>query len=101
MMMQFEQHGVIGISADEQPSAATIANLVTLMEELGLNSIFVDPVYSDDYALTLKDEVKDRTGRDVAILDLYFMLGPVDDMDLLQQMEANLESLAKGMDAEE
>ncbi len=96
----FEQHGVIGISADEQPSAATIANLVTLMEELGIESVFVDPIYSDDYAMTLKDELEARTGREVAILDLYFMLGPVDDMDLLQQMEANLESLAKGLGAE-
>ncbi len=97
----FEQHGVIGISADEQPSAVTIADLVILMEVLGINSVFVDPVYSDDYALTLKDELEDRTGREVAILDLYFMLGPVDDMDLLQQMEANLESLAKGLEAED
>ncbi|MCK4970096.1 MAG: zinc ABC transporter substrate-binding protein, partial [Thermoplasmata archaeon] len=95
----FEQHGVIGISADEQPSAATIADLVTLMEELGIDSVFVDPIYSDDYAMTLKDELEARTGREVAILDLYFMLGPVDDMDLLQQMEANLESLAKGLGA--
>ena len=97
----FEQHGVIGISADEQPSAATIAELVTLMEELGIDSVFVDPIYSDDYAMTLKDELEARTGREVAILDLYFMLGPVDDMDLLQQMEANLESLAKGLQAED
>jgi zinc transport system substrate-binding protein len=97
----FEQHGVIGISANEQPSAATIADLVTLMEELGINSVFVDPVYSDDYALTLKDELEDRTGEDVAILNLYFMLGPVDGMDLLEQMEANLESLARGLAAEE
>ncbi len=97
----FEQHGVIGISADEQPSAATIADLVTLMEELGIDSVFVDPIYSDDYAMTLRDELEDRTGREVAILDLYFMLGPVDDMDLLQQMEANLESLAKGLGADD
>ncbi len=95
----FEQHGVIGISAEEQPSAATIAGLVSLMEDLGLTSVFVDPIYSDDYAMTLKDELEDRTGREVAILDLYFMLGPVDDLDLLQQMEANLESLAKGLGA--
>ena len=97
----FEQHGVIGISADEQPSAATIADLVTLMEELGIDSVFVDPIYSDDYAMTLKDELEARTGREVAILDLYFMLGPVDDMDLLQQMEANLENLAEGLGAED
>ncbi len=93
----FEQHGVIGISADEQPSAAKIADLVTLMEELGIDSVFVDPVHSDEYALTLQNELEDRTGQDVAILELYIMLGPVDDMDLLQQMEANLESLAKGL----
>ncbi len=97
----FEQHGVIGISADEQPSAATIADLVTLMEELGIDSVFVDPIYSDDYAMTLTDELEARTGREVAILNLYFMLGPVDDMDLLQQMEANLESLAEGLGAED
>ncbi|MCI0497538.1 MAG: zinc ABC transporter substrate-binding protein, partial [Thermoplasmata archaeon] len=44
----FEQHGIIGVSADEQPSASAIADLVDLMKEHGTYVVFVDPVYPDD-----------------------------------------------------
>jgi len=90
----FEQHGVIGISAEEQPSVAAISDLVDLMEEKGITSVFVDPVYSDDYANTIKEELESRTGRHVRVLSLYFCLGPVDELDYIGQMEANLEALA-------
>ena len=51
----FEQHGVIGISADEQPSASVYANLVEMMIEHETYVVYVDPVYSDESAQTLKN----------------------------------------------
>ncbi len=90
----FEQHGVIGISAEEQPSVTAITDLVDLMENEGINTVFLDPVYSDDYTRTIKDELEDRTGESVRVLKLYFCLGPVDGLDYLGQMDANLVALA-------
>ena len=92
-----EQHGLIGISADEQPSAITLANLVELMVEEEVFTIFVDPVYSDDYAMTLKLELEDRTGNDVRVLKLYVMLGPMDGLDYLEQMNANLDNMLSAL----
>jgi zinc transport system substrate-binding protein len=93
----FEQHGVIGISADEQPSASTLANLVDMMLEHEIYVIYVNPVYSDEYAQTLKSELETLTGRSVQIVKLYILSGPVDDMDYLQQMEKNLDNLKIGL----
>jgi zinc transport system substrate-binding protein len=95
----FEQHGVIGLSADEQPSAGTIATLVNEMEEHQIYVVYVDPVYSREYAQTIQSEVEAQTGHSVTILELYLMLGPTDNMDFLQQMQTNLASLESGLGA--
>ena len=95
----FEQHGVIGLSADEQPSAATIANLVDLMQEHEIFVVYVDPVYSSEYAQTIKSEVQSRTGHTATILELYLMLGPIDGKDFLTQMQLNLVNLKTGLNA--
>ncbi|MCW4030608.1 MAG: zinc ABC transporter substrate-binding protein [Candidatus Bathyarchaeota archaeon] len=95
----FEQQGVIGLSADEQPSAATIANLVKAMEEKQIYSVYVDPVYSREYAQTIQSEVQAQTGKQVTILELYLILGQTDGMDLMQQMQANLSDLKNGLEA--
>jgi zinc transport system substrate-binding protein len=95
----FEQYGVIGLSADEQPSAATIANLVNLMQEHEIFVVYVDPVYSSEYAQTIKSEVQSRTGQTATILELYLMLGPIDGKDFLTQMQLNLANLKTGLDA--
>jgi zinc transport system substrate-binding protein len=95
----FEQHGVIGLSADEQPSATTIANLVDEMEQYEIYVVYVDPVYSDEYAQTIKSEVQVQTGQTVTILELYLMLGQTNDLDFLEQMQANLANLEIGLEA--
>jgi zinc transport system substrate-binding protein len=95
----FEQHGVIGLSADEQPSTTTIATLVEEMIEHGTYTVYVDPVYSSDYAQTIKTEVEAKTGHTVSILNLYLMLGPNNGMDYLEQMQANLDNLENGLAA--
>jgi zinc transport system substrate-binding protein len=53
----FKQHGVIGISADEQPSASTYTNLVELMLEHETYVVYVDPVYAGESAQTLGNEL--------------------------------------------
>jgi zinc transport system substrate-binding protein len=92
-----KQHGVIGLSADEQPSTETLTGIVEGMIEEGAHAIYIDPVYSDAYAKTLKTEMEAKTGEPVMILHLYLMLGPVDDLDYFQQLESNLENLKLGL----
>jgi zinc transport system substrate-binding protein len=95
----FHQHGVIGLSADEQPSASTIATLVSTMIEHEIYVVYVDPVYSDDYAQTLKSTLESETGENVQILKLYLMAGTVDSMEYFEQLEKNLENLQIGLQA--
>ncbi|MGD6808455.1 MAG: metal ABC transporter substrate-binding protein [Candidatus Bathyarchaeia archaeon] len=95
----FTQTGVIGISADEQPSTATIANIVEQMEEHQTYVIYFDPIYSDEYVQTIKSEVQTQTGQTVTVLKMYLMLGPVDSLDYLAQMQTNLANLETGLGA--
>jgi zinc transport system substrate-binding protein len=95
----FEQHGVIGISADEQPSALVYAYLVEKMIEHETYVVYMDPVYSDESAQTLKNELERLSGQDVQILKLYFMLGTIDGLDYFGQQEKNLENLKIGLEA--
>jgi len=95
----FEQHGVIGISADEQPSASVYADLVDMMIEHDIFVVYVDPVYADQSAQTLKNELQRLSGQKVQILELYFMLGNIDSLDYFGQQEKNLENLKIGLEA--
>jgi zinc transport system substrate-binding protein len=95
----FEQQGVIGLSADEQPSAATIANMLNLMEQHQTYVVYVDPIYSQNYAQTLKTELETQTGHPVTILKLYLMLGPTDGNNYLDQQTINLQNLKTGLEA--
>jgi zinc transport system substrate-binding protein len=95
----FEQHGVIGISADEQPSAQVYADLVDMMREHETYVVYVDPVYAGESAQTLKNELQRLSSHDVQILELYFMLGKIDGLDYFGQQEKNLENLKIGLEA--
>lgn len=95
----FHQHGVIGLSADEQPSASTISTLVSTMIEYETYTVYVDPIYSDSYAQTLKSTLESATGQNVQILTLYIMSGTVGNMDYFEQLEKNLETLKIGLQA--
>jgi zinc transport system substrate-binding protein len=95
----FEQHGIIGISADEQPSASTYLNLVNMMIEYETYVVYVDPVYPKETAQTLKNDLETFTDQDVQILKLYLMLGPLDGLDYFGQQEKNLENLKIGLEA--
>jgi zinc transport system substrate-binding protein len=95
----FKQHGVIGISADEQPSASVYAILVERMIEHENYVVYVCPVYTGESTQTLKNELERLSGQDVQILKLYFMLGTIDGLDYFGQQEKNLESLKIGLEA--
>ena len=58
---------------------------------------YLEPGYSDIYLQTIKTELTSKTGREIKILKLYHMNGPQDGLDYLEQMEANLVSLAEGL----
>ena len=91
------QFGVIGFSADEQPSTAKIAEIVDAMINADCYVVYVDPIYSEAYAQTLKTELTTQTGHDIQILQLYLMLGPIDNQDYLEQLESNLNNLKAGL----
>ncbi|MEM0466937.1 MAG: zinc ABC transporter substrate-binding protein [Candidatus Thermoplasmatota archaeon] len=95
----FQQHGVIGLSADEQPSAQTIATLLDTMIEHQIYVVYVDPVYSHRYAQTLKDSLESKTSQNVQVLTLYLMSGEVDGLNYFEQQEKNLENLKIGLQA--
>ncbi len=95
----FDQHGVIGISADEQPSVAVYASLVDSMIEYETYVVYVDPVYPTQSAQTLKNELERLSGETVQVLKLYFMLGKMDNLDYFGQQEQNLENLKIGLEA--
>ena len=95
----FEQYGVIGISADEQPSVSVYVNLVDLMMEYEVFVVYVDPVYADESAQTLKNELQRLSGQRMQVLELYFMLGNINGLDYFGQQEKNLENLKIGLEA--
>jgi zinc transport system substrate-binding protein len=95
----FQQQGVIGLSADQQPSAAAIANIINLMTQHQTYMVYVDPVYSEQYAQTLKTELETQTGHPVTILKLYLITGPTNSNNYLQQQQLNLQNLKTGLEA--
>ena len=95
----FEQHTIIGIHADEEPGVTTLANIADKMVEYEVYTFFVQPLYPDRYAETIKTEVQHMTGNPVAILPLYHMSNYVEGLDYFQQLEANLENLKIGLGA--
>lgn len=93
----FDVIGVIGLSADEQPSTTYLSEIVDTMVDRGIFTLFVTPVYSDEYIQALKGTLEAETGEPVSVLPLYILTGPVEEMDYLDQMEANLENLKVGL----
>ena len=61
--------------------------------------VYVEPIYSSEYAQTIKTEVEAKTGHEVTVLNLYLLLGPSDNLDYLEQMQANLSYLDTGLAA--
>jgi zinc transport system substrate-binding protein len=94
----FTQHGVIGLSADQQPSVKTISKLINEMKEYQIYNLYFDPVYADTYVQTIKNDVQTHTEQTVTLIKLYLMLGPTDGLDYLEQMQTNLVNLQTGLE---
>ena len=93
----FEQQGIVGLSADQQPSTQTIIDIVELMKRTETYTFYLEPGYSDAYVQTIKMELQSGSEKDVEILRLYHMNGPLENLDYLQQLERNLVNLKKGL----
>lgn len=93
----FAQYGVIGLAADQEPSAAALANLVGIMENESIFTVYVDPVYKRDYAQILKQELEPRTGHTVTVLEMFLILGPYEELNYLDQLSRNLDNLKIGL----
>jgi len=93
----FEQEGIIGISADEQPSTQTLVDIINLMQQKDTYIFYIEPGYSDIYVQTVKIELESKTGKTIQIYELYHLNGPQDELDYLDQMEKNLQNLRLGL----
>lgn len=94
----FEVIGVVGLSAEAEPSTSDLVAILDVMVEKGIPVLFVTPFYTE-YIHSLRESLEQRTGLEVTILTLYTLTGPLDGMDYFDQMEANLENLKSGLNA--
>jgi zinc transport system substrate-binding protein len=92
----FKQIGIIGMSAEEEPSPKLISEIIELMKTYNITTLYFDPIYSDKYVKIIKNELENKLGN-VNILKIYLCLGPIDNKDYFEQLEENLESLKKGL----
>jgi len=91
----FDAYAAIGISADAQPSAADLAALADKVNDLGLNYVFSEPIFSD----RVIDTIARETGAQVLVLDgIHGRTGVHANMDYFEIMRANLESLKVGLE---
>jgi zinc transport system substrate-binding protein len=88
-------HGAVGISADAQPSARDLANLVQDVRSFGLHYVFAEPIYNDAVIQTIASE----THCTVLILDaLHGRSGAHAHLDYFQIMYENLAALQIGLE---
>ena len=88
-------HGAVGISADAQPSARDLANLVQDVQSFGLHYVFSEPIYNDAVIQMIAGE----THCQVLTLDaLHGRSGSHAHMDYFQIMYANLAELSIGLE---
>jgi ABC-type Zn uptake system ZnuABC Zn-binding protein ZnuA len=95
MRYGFDAYAAIGISADAQPSAADLAALADMVDQLGLDYVFSEPIFSD----SIIDTIAEETGAQVLVLDgIHSRTGAHSNMDYFEIMRANLESLRTGLE---
>jgi zinc transport system substrate-binding protein len=94
----FNAYAAVGISGDQQPSAADLARLTQLVNDLGLAYVYSEPTYSDAVIETLARE----TGTQILILDgVHGRSGVHAKMDYFQIMYEDLEALRIGLEVTE
>jgi zinc transport system substrate-binding protein len=88
-------HGAVGISADAQPSARDMANLVQDVQTMNLHYVFAEPIYNDAVIQTIAAD----THCTVLILDaIHGRSGAHAHLDYFQIMYANLAALRIGLE---
>ena len=91
------QYSIIGLSADQQPSTQKLAEIIETMFKEDADVFYLEPGYSDMYAQVIKEELIQKSGKEIKILKLYHMNGDVDGFDYLEQMKRNLIYLNLGL----
>jgi zinc transport system substrate-binding protein len=87
--------GITGISPDSEPSPARLAEVTALVHELGVQTIYAEPLLSSAIAETVATE----TGARVLTLDPADGLSQAGgDADYLDIMRTNLATLREGQD---
>ena len=88
-------HGAVGISADAQPSAEDMGNLIKDVQTMGLHYVFAEPIYNDAVIQTIASD----THCTVLILDaLHGRSGAHAHLDYFQIMYDNLDALRIGLE---
>lgn len=88
------QIGITGISPESEPSAARLAEVTAQVDELGVGTIYAEPILTDAIA----DTVATETGAQVLVLDpLEGITDASAGEDYLEVMRSNLSALQEGL----
>lgn len=89
----FHQIGVTGISPEAEPSPARLAEVTTIVEDAGVDTIYSEVILGSDIADTIANE----TGATVLKLDpLEGLTDASAGSDYLEVMRSNLDALTEG-----
>lgn len=88
----FTQVGIAGVSPDEEPSPATLADVTDYVRQHGVTTIYTETLVDPAIAATIAAE----TGATTAVLDPLEGLATPGEGDYLTVMRANLAALVAG-----
>lgn len=88
----FTQVGISGLSPEAEPSPARIKDVVNIVTQDGVTTVYYETLVDPKVAQTLADE----TGAKTAVLDPLEGLQPNSDGDYISVMESNLATLKTG-----
>ncbi|MDQ4036849.1 MAG: metal ABC transporter substrate-binding protein [Actinomycetota bacterium] len=87
------QIGITGLTPEEEPSAASLANLASIVEANDVRTIYVETLVSPEIAETIASEA----GIETAVLDpIEGLTEESDGADYLEVMRSNLATLRAG-----
>jgi len=87
------QIGITGLAPEEEPSAASLADIASFVEDNDVRTIYVETLVSPDTAETIASEA----GADTALLDpIEGLTEDSDGSDYLEVMRSNLATLRAG-----
>ena len=93
----FEQNSILDVLGSQRPDLSIIVDIVELIIEKNIYVIYTNPNYSKYHVDAIIETVEIQTGRELTTLQLYTMLGPINDLDYIEQQEKNLINFEKGI----